>query len=158
MRRTGLTFDPLGAAESAANLTVRMILNSERASRLVEQHARDPRIPGLKDVLDRLVKSTWQSPMETGMAGEVHRVVDSVVLYYLIALAKDEAASSQTRAIAASKLDELRRWTGTPQTDPSMAAHLNAAGQQIRRFQENPKEFSIPAPAEMPPGQPIGEE
>ncbi|NJK84412.1 MAG: DUF5117 domain-containing protein, partial [Saprospiraceae bacterium] len=38
---TGNTFDPLAAAESAANHTLSMLLNKERLARVVEQHARD---------------------------------------------------------------------------------------------------------------------
>ena len=159
VRHTGLTFDPLGAAESAANLTVRMILNPERASRLVEQHARDARIPGLAEVIRQLMQATWEAPAQTGMKGEIRRVVDSVVLYHLMALAKDESASMQARAIAGRELDDLRKWLSAPRAgDASSAAHWSSAAGQIRRFQENPKEFQMPAPAEPPPGQPIGEE
>ena len=35
------TFDPIGAAESAAALSVGLILNPERAARLVQYHAED---------------------------------------------------------------------------------------------------------------------
>jgi hypothetical protein len=159
MRHTGLTFDPLGAAESAANLTVRMILNPERASRLVEQHARNSQIPGLGEVIRQLMSATWEATPEAGMRGEIRRVVDSVVLYYLMALSKDESASTQARAIAGRGLEELRKWLVAPRTgDGSSQAHWSSSAGQIRRFQENPKEFQMAAPVEAPPGQPIGEE
>jgi hypothetical protein len=159
VRHTGLVFDPLGAAESAANLTVRMILNPERASRLVEQHARDNRIPGLAEVIHQLMLATWEAPAETGMRGEIRRVVDSVVLYHLIVLAKDESASTQARAVAGREVEELRKWlTAGRVGDASSMAHWSMAAGQIRRFQENPKEFQMSAPAEPPLGQPIGEE
>ncbi|TRO55167.1 DUF5117 domain-containing protein, partial [Candidatus Bathyarchaeota archaeon] len=57
--RTGLTFDPMAAAETAAGLAVKLILHPERAARLVEYHARDPGLPGFGDVLDRLFEATW---------------------------------------------------------------------------------------------------
>ena len=38
--QTGLTFDPIAAAESAADLTLAILFNAERAARLVEYHAR----------------------------------------------------------------------------------------------------------------------
>jgi len=159
VRHTGLTFDPLGAAESAANLTLRMMLNPERASRLVEQHARDARIPGLGEVLHQVRQATWEAPVEPGMKGEIRRVVDSVALYHLMALAKDESGSVQARAIALRELEDLRKWLMGPRTgDASTSAHRSSAAGQIRQFQENPKEFQMPAPAEAPPGQPIGEE
>ena len=129
MRHTGLVFDPLGAAESAANLTVKMILNPERASRLVEQHARDARIPGLAEVIHQLVQATWEAPAEPGMKGEIRRVVDSVVLYHLMALTKDESASMQARAIAGRELDDLRKWLVAPRAgDASSQAHWSSGG------------------------------
>ena len=159
VRHTGLTFDPLGAAESAANLTVKMILNPERASRLVEQHARNPQIPGLGEVIHQLVQATWEAPPEPGIRGEIRRVVDSVVLYYLMVLQKEESASMQARAIAGRELDELRKWLIAPRAgDGSSQAHWSSAAGQIRRFQENPKDFQMPVPVEPTPGQPIGEE
>ena len=159
VRHTGLTFDPLGATESAANLTVRMILNPERASRLVEQHARNSQIPGLAEVIHQLMQATWEAAPEPGVHGEIRRVVDSVVLYHLMVLQKDESASMQARAIAGRELEDLRKWLIAPRAgDGSSQAHWSSAALQIRRFQENPKDFQMPVPAEPPPGQPIGEE
>src|SRR5690606_38405319 len=51
-RRTGLTFDPVGAATVAADHTISLLLNAQRAARLVEQHARDGSTPGFPEVLD----------------------------------------------------------------------------------------------------------
>ena len=39
---TGLTFDPIAAAESSADLTLALLCNPERASRLIEYHMRVP--------------------------------------------------------------------------------------------------------------------
>ena len=39
---TGLTFDPIAAAESAADLTLKILFDPARASRLVQYHARNP--------------------------------------------------------------------------------------------------------------------
>ena len=51
--RTGLTFDYLAAAETATNLTLKMLLNPERASRLLTLKARDINSqPGLSMILD----------------------------------------------------------------------------------------------------------
>ncbi len=158
VHRTGLTFDPLGAAEASANQTVRLILNRERAARLVEQHARDAKIPGLADVIDQLVQATWKAPHDESLAGETGRTVDSVVLFYLMALSKDDQASKQARAIATTKLEELRRWLLQSPGSGSEAPHRAFAAQSIKQFFENPRDFQMPAPAEPPPGQPLGEE
>ena len=50
--QTGLTFDPVAAAESAADLTLTVLFNPQRASRLVEYHARNAEEPSLDEVMD----------------------------------------------------------------------------------------------------------
>lgn len=157
--RTGGTFDSLAAAESAAHMTVRLILHPERTARLVEYHSRDNRFPGFGEVANRLIESTWKSPHGLGYHAEIQRVVDSVVLYHLISLAANKDASEQARAIAFLKLNELKHWL-TEQvkqtTDESQRGHYLFALSQINRFQEKPTEVNITKPVEAPAGPPIG--
>ncbi|MCG3120662.1 MAG: hypothetical protein ALAOOOJD_03468 [bacterium] len=156
---TGLTFDPLAAAETAASLTAGLLLHPERAARLVEFHAREKSFPGLEEVIDQLVKATWKAAPGSDYPAEIQRVVDNVVLYHLMALAANEATAAQARAIAWSKLDDLKNWlaTANQQTrDESMKAHYLFATAQISQFQNNPKELHFTAPLTPPAGQPIG--
>ena len=54
--RTGLTFDYLAAAETATNLTLKMLFNPERASRLITLKARDKNNqPGLTYVMNEII-------------------------------------------------------------------------------------------------------
>ena len=69
--RTGLTFDPMSAAESAASNTLEFMLQPQRAARLVEYHSRDNTQPGLDAVLNKLVAQTWKAPQPTGYKGEL---------------------------------------------------------------------------------------
>jgi hypothetical protein len=80
-------------------------------------------------------------------------------LYHLMALAINQQAAPQARAIAERKIDELRQYLAraAEATDPNQRAHSTFALAQIKRFQENPKELNLPRPAEPPPGQPIGD-
>ena len=57
--RTGLTFDYLAAAETASNLTLKMLFNPERASRLITLKARDKNNqPGLTYVMNEIINKT----------------------------------------------------------------------------------------------------
>ena len=47
---TGLTFDPIAAAESAADLTLQVLLDPARASRIVQYHMREHPGPSLREV------------------------------------------------------------------------------------------------------------
>ena len=157
-RRTGRTFDPLAAAETAADLTVSLLLRPERAARLVEYSARAHGVPGLGEVVDRLVEATWKSPCGEGYHAELGRVVDSVVLYRLTGLAKNAQAQTQVRAIASLKLGGLREWlegAAEATVDEGYRAHYAFAARQIGRFQDDPEQVKLTAPMEAPQGPPI---
>ena len=66
-------------------------------------------MPSLEQVIDRLLAATWKAAPSQGLGSEVHRAVDSVVLYHLMQLAVAEGAPEQVRAVAWSKLKELER-------------------------------------------------
>jgi Met-zincin/Domain of unknown function (DUF5117) len=50
--RTQITFDSMAPVEAAADLAVGLLLNPERDTRLIDYHSRDPRNPGLDEVID----------------------------------------------------------------------------------------------------------
>lgn len=157
--RTGVTFDSLAPPESAANMTLYLILHPERAARLVEYHSRNNLLPGLGETIDRLLVATWKTPAEAGYRGEIRRTVDILALYYLMNLSANEQAAPQVRAISYEKLDNLRMWLKTQQnmaknSDPK--AHFVYALSEIERFQKDPKQIHVTPPLEVPPGAPIG--
>ena len=135
------------------------LLNQERAARLVEYHARDPRYPGFGEVLDRIIASTWKAPLGIGYNAEIQRTVNMVLLSDLMSLASGERASNQVRAIAEAKLAELKGWLIQQQDltrDDNQKAFLSYAANQIKRFQEDPKKMNLSKPNDPPDGQPIG--
>ena len=153
--RTGVGFDPLAAAESAASHAVSLLLHPQRAARLIQFSAMDAKNPGLGEVIDALVASTWKAAPRTGMQGEIQRTVGAVVLYHLMALASNEMAPPQARAIARHRLSKLGLWAKSLSTAGWQEFGMYVS-ERIRRFEENPKEISVPKPTEAPPGQPIG--
>ena len=147
--RTGVTFDPVGAAESAADTVVALLTNPQRATRLVEYHARDLKTPSLDEVLDRLFGVTWKAAPVTGLAAEVQSAVQLVALRRVMSLAADEAASGAARAIAMAKVVQLKRFLATSPTGAFAVSQINA-------YEKDPKELRLPKPADSPPGMPIG--
>ena len=78
----------------------------------------------------------------------------------LINLANSSNASTQVRAIAFYKLEELRTWYAERlriSSDVEWKAHFLASSDRIKRFQERPEEFKVPSLLDPPPGQPIGD-
>lgn len=158
-RRTAPTFDALAPAEAGANIVASLLLEPNRAERLIENHARDPRYPGFSELVDDLIKATWQAQLTSGYDGAIQRTVDSVVLNHLMSLAANEKAPAQVRAVASLKLDGLKDWAATEYrsaSDESRRAQLFFTQQEIERFEKNPAAVKIPEPAPPPAGDPIG--
>jgi hypothetical protein len=158
---TGLTFDPIATAESSADLTLALLLDPARASRLIEYHMRVPDSPSLRGVLEALSKTVAERP-EGGhtMSSEVERAVEFRALEATLALAVNPAASSQARAIARSHINDLlKQWTtAAPLTDTAEAIHRAALIDRINEFEHDPAKFTPAKPIEAPPGMPIGDD
>ena len=155
---SGYPFDPLGAAETAANITLERALHPERAQRLVEYGARRGDAPGLAEVIEELFEATWKAFHEDGYHGEVQNVADNVLLYNLMKLAIDEKASARVRGISSVKLWELMEWLEREAgsiCDSGRRAHFLYAADQIRVFKENPDKVRLMKPLETPMGPPI---
>jgi hypothetical protein len=158
---TGLTFDPIATAESSADLTLALLLDPARASRLIEYHMRVPDSPSLRGVLEAISKAVAERP-EGGhtMSSEVERAVEFRALEAMLSLGVNPAASSQARAIARSHIaDVLKQFTtAAPLTDTAEAIHRAALIDRINEFERDPAKFTPAKPIEAPPGMPIGDE
>jgi hypothetical protein len=158
-RETGLAFDAVRPGTTAADMVVTLLLDDERAARLVQQHALDPTQPGLDQVLSRLVSATFGVPPADGYHAELGRAVQRVVVERLMDLAAT-AGMPQVRAVAAFQLEELRRRLGAASAGQSVPerAHRQLLASDIRRFGERDWEQTtrVRRPV-LPPGSPIGD-
>ncbi len=163
---TGLTFDPIAAAESAADLTLEVLLDPARASRIVQYHMRLDPSPSLRVLLEQINKTVAERPQANGkeaghtMEAEVGRAIEFRALEAMFTLGMNPAASSQARAIVRSHLeDELALLNAQPiPTDSAEAIHRTALIARIQEFQHDPAKFTPAKPVEAPPGMPIGDD
>ena len=158
-RTTGDGFDPLSPATIASDVTIGFVLQLDRAARMVAQHAVDPTLPGLEEVIDRLTKATFDAAAATPYEAEVRRAEERVLVDRVMWLATG-APHGQVRAIASFKLQKLaarllKGEAGSTEADQAQRALLAA---DIRRFLDRPAEMMkvMPAP-DAPPGAPIGD-
>jgi hypothetical protein len=152
---TGLTFDPIAAAESAADLTLSVLFDRERAARLVEYHAR-ANTPSLSEVIDAALKVSRAAPSAPGshpsMGAEVQAAVYARTVEALLTLAADPKTSVEVRAITYTKLEDIRRRGDVSSPLDAYLMH------RIKQFQDDPAKFVAAAPIEAPPGMPIGDD
>jgi hypothetical protein len=156
---TSPVLDALAPAEAAARHTLQFLFNPERAARLVEFHARNAENPGLEEILDSILNSTWKAPHTSGYNGEIAQAVDNVILYDLMAISANEHATEEVRAITSLKLHHLKDWLNSPEGGMRVIydqAHIFFAAKQIEQFEKDPKLINVTPPAEPPDGPPIG--
>ena len=150
---SGLTFDSMAPVEAAANITLSLLLHPQRAHRLMEQHARNPKVDGFAEVTQKLINATWKAPRNNGLEELTQQVVELIVMKRLMALAVGESSSSLVRAQAFLELEKLRAYAKT--LTGTRLAQGSFAVKQIDRFMADPKQVPVSF-VEPPPGQPIG--
>jgi hypothetical protein len=155
---TGLTFDPVASAESAADLTLGLLFNAERANRLVEYHARESAEPSLDDVIQATLKATGSLEGQQGLAGEVKRAVDSRIVEALLALAANPEASAETKGTVRVALQALRDDYARGSYGVDSQAFRAEEVARIDEFFRDPAKFVPAKPIPAPPGMPIGED
>ena len=140
-------FDPLAAADAAATLTLDALLAPARLQRLLLQHAADPALPGVEELLDRL-RGRVLAPGGGAVARQIGwRIVlataqarrDAATMP-LVAAALDGALHALAGALRARKGDA---WAASLSRTIGDTAALDA---QLAR----------PRPR-VPPGMPIGD-
>ena len=152
---TGLVFDPLAAADASADYTVELLLHPERMARLVNNHALDPEQPGLGEVLDRLLETTWGAD-EPGddYRKAVQQAAERSALNGLMREASNPDNPARVRAVVEDRLASLGERLGAAE---GLSPHERLAFADIGRFLA--REQSLDPDARrptLPPGSPIG--
>ncbi len=154
----------MAAAESIANTTLRLILNSDRAERIIEHHARDNNQPSLDDLLSQLLKHniTDRTLNKDDFKGEIYRMVQMTTLKYLLASLASEQTPGNVKAKVAFAVENVKKYSlqqlaKTSNPNFENANHLQMI-KMISDFEQHPATFKLPESLPMPDGSPIGEE
>ncbi|HSG08127.1 MAG TPA: zinc-dependent metalloprotease [Longimicrobiales bacterium] len=146
-------FDPLGAAEAAADFSVGEIFQPQRMARL-EVFGGMGDYPDLAEVTDRVIQATWdaQRPGD-GYHQKVQNIIQRAVVDRMMQQGSMAGNPTEVRAILTDRLDRLAaRIDGMSQASP----HAKMVAADIRRWQAR-TEDTVPGPKlQMPAGDPIG--
>ncbi|HTH57137.1 MAG TPA: zinc-dependent metalloprotease [Cyclobacteriaceae bacterium] len=156
--KTDLAFDAVTIAETAADMTFDGILHTARAQRLIEHHARNPKLPSLESVLDKIIAVTFKSPTRAGLEGAVQMATNNALVMNLAKFALHNQATAETKAITFLKMEQLKNWlSAKTTTDEEWKAHYSLMIKQINALLENPDEYKVQDFLPPPPGMPIGD-
>lgn len=145
-------FDPLVAADVAAQLTLDSLLAPARLARLFEQHRRDPAMPGVELLLDRIQSATIGARRDPVGRRIAYRAVLTIARS-----AKDAATSPDVAAILEDRLARLATSldAGGSGEDGIWSRHL---AKLLRDKDLLQRELDKrPAAPTIPPGMPIGD-
>ena len=150
---TELLFDPVGAAEAAADFTVGEILHPQRMARLVVYGSMGD-YPGLEEVVDRLIEATWGTAEETGeYRARVQHAIQRAVVDRMMLQAGSAGTMTEVRAILSDRLNDL---AGRLEALMGSTPHQRLVAADIRRWQAR-IENTMPGPSlRLPAGDPIG--
>ena len=150
---TELLFDPLGAAEAAADFTVGEILHPQRMARLVVYGGMGD-YPNLEEVADRLIDATWGAAAEGDeFRLRVQHAIQRAVADRMMQQASSAGTMTEARAVLSDRLDRL---AGRLEALAAPSPHQHLVAADIRRWQER-IENTTPGPSlQLPPGDPIG--
>ena len=160
--RTGLTFDYLAAAETASNLTLKMLFNPERASRLITLKARDKNNqPGLTYVMNEIINKTILKEMTdnndylnlSNVENEISKMVNHSVLNHLFMLANSKITHQEVNARTFSAIKNLKK---TLETKDSEENHYHYLLDKIEKFLSGEINIQYPNELKPPDGSPIG--
>jgi len=149
----GPVFDPLTAADVAAQVTLNALLAPDRLARVNLQHAADPQALGVGELVDRLVAATV--PSSGGDA--LSRRIAYQTLMNLAALSRQPGIDSDVAAVTRQKLETVghtlavRKGTAEDVAWSKNLSHLLLDKDALKGAVGNPA--FRPA---IPPGEPIG--
>lgn len=148
--KTGVTFDPLSAANTASDMTLKFLLQPQRANRLLLQKSLDDKQLSLDEVLTTLIENSFDKKHDDAYLNEIQHQINTNVLKYVMNLAVNDESYFTTKAIANKAISQLLR-TFLNLQDTSMQYAI-----MIKEFYEHPEKFQLEASPKIPDGSPIG--
>jgi hypothetical protein len=149
--KTGVTFDPLSAPETSADMTLGFLLHPQRATRLIQQKALDKNQLDLEEVLSALWQATIGLKHKDDYINNVQLNINFRVFTHLLNLAQQEMVHPQVNAITHAFLKEK-----AGRLSASKDLYEQELFRRYSAFLTSPENFKvIPVPT-VPDGSPIG--
>jgi hypothetical protein len=167
--QTGLTFDPVSAAQASAKHTLTLLLNNERLARLQQQAmsyqegnkkgSGKHTLFSVSELISQLTDNTIKQRPEKGLKLLVQQRVNQQVIDQLLALWHSKNVVAEVRSDVFSSLAELTEWLDDFNDNrhyKKLSAHYKLLEQQIAFSLKQGKLVVTPIKVDMPPGSPIG--
>ncbi|KYP14574.1 zinc-dependent metalloprotease [Flavihumibacter sp. CACIAM 22H1] len=152
-KRTGLNFDPLSPAETAADLPFSFLFHPDRINRMEIQGYQGGLSAG--EMAERLINATFKAARRSGIEAMIQQQTEQVLLTYLLNWSVNESVSMPVRARGLAIVQDLKNWLEAALkagSDPALNAHYAFALERMKA----PDKAKPTQHAVIPPGAPIG--
>lgn len=154
--KVGVAFDAFAAVETASEMSLNLLLNSQRMSRLIAHKSLDDKQLGLEELIDELITKTIKKTHKDDYYQELQNVINVKVLEQLFYLAAYKNQYKQVNAITMFKLDEIASILKNKKSEGVQKIYDAAMVKMIDGFMKNPAAFKKTSAPQIPDGSPIG--
>ncbi len=152
--KMGVAFDPMSAAITASDMTLKLLLHPQRANRMIQQKSLDNKQLGLDEMLDQVLEASFGQQNKDAYKDEIQQLINERVLLYMMHLAVSEASLFQVKSKANAAIASVFRNYLSNKKKPSLYANQFAL--LIKEFKAHPEKFQIQSAPKIPDGSPIG--
>jgi len=151
--KTGVAFDALSTASTASDMTLRLLLNVQRANRLIQQKSLNKNQLALEDALQQLINSTFKKEHKDDYLNEVQQMINNNVLKYIINLAVNSESYFQVKAQANHAVNKISDYLSKQKSNQIYNAQYL---KRIKEFKKKPENYKLKRAPKIPDGSPIG--
>ena len=105
--KTGVSFDPLSAAETASEMSTALLLNVERLNRLHTQHIIDKTKMSVSEFLENLLSFSFGLDHKDEYLNEVQHVINLNILTYLLKISTEKKLFVQNKNLLVKYIDKV---------------------------------------------------
>jgi hypothetical protein len=148
--RTGHTFDPISAAESAAGYSLSLLLKAERLNRIAQQNESLNGVPDLAYLLTELFKHSIKDGIDKDYP-QLSKRVNYLVLDQVVKSMQQQNLAPEARGEIELQLIKLHKWLKNKKRN----VHNEVMARQLEqywRLGKWPSHFTLKP---LPPGSPI---
>ena len=154
--KLGVAFDAFSAVEIASEMSLNLLLNPQRMSRLIAYKSLNKSQLGLEELLDELITKTIKKNHKNTYYQELQNVINTKVLEQLFYLGAYKNQYKQVNAIVLFKLNEIKQIIENKSASGVQKIYDAAMVKMIDEYLKNPISFKKQSAPKIPDGSPIG--
>ena len=151
--RTGVSFDPFSAAQTASEFSINLLLNTERLNRIKVQSSINSSSFNLNKLFDDILSSTFGKNHKDEYLNEIQHIINTNILTYLLKITIDKNAFVQVQNTANKYINLISN-----NNFKSSKLHYEDYQFIIKDFKINPESYKGKISKKIPDGSPIGSE